>query len=428
MPSEEQHLHPADVADQLERLPIEEAQEQLRQMSHEEAAAVLAEVDEEARPELLHGLSAPELAHVIDEMANDDAADVIAELSPEHAKDVVEELSPEAKSRVTALLHYPPDTAGGIMSDQFIALRSDETVEDVLLTLRAQKDESPAISYLYVTNARRQLIGIISLRDLVFSPPFRRLAEIMNPDVKQVLVTDDQEKIARLFEHYHYMALPVVDEHRHLHGIVSSQQVMDVLREEATEDMQLMVGLSGEERVLTPWQRSLRNRLPWLCVNLATAFLAGAVIAIFESTIAKWAALAVFLPIIAGQGGNAGMQTLTVIIREMALGDMAPGDGWKALFKELLLGILNGLAIGIIVGVVGYMWKGNIVLGVIVGVAMLLNMVAAALSGVLVPYTLKWCKVDPALASSIFVTTVTDVGGFLFFLGLATLALKWFPL
>lgn len=425
---EEQHIHPADLADQLERLPIEEAQEQLRHMPTEEAAAVLAEVDEEARPDLLHGLSAPELAHVIDEMANDDAADVISELSPDQAKEVVEELSPEGKDRVTALLHYPPDTAGGIMSDQFIALKSHETVEEVLRTLRAEKDNSPSISYLYVINARRQLIGIISLRDLVFSPPARRIAEIMNPDVKCVLVTDDQESIARLFEHYHYLALPVVDEHRHLLGIVSGQQVMDVLREEATEDMQLMVGLSGEERIITPWQRSLRNRLPWLCVNVATAFLAGAVIAFFESTIAKWAALAMFLPIVAGQGGNAGMQTLTVIIREMALGETAPGDGWKALRKELILGILNGFAIGTIVGLVGYFWKGNFILGAIVGIAMLLNMVTAALSGVLVPYTLKWCKIDPALASSIFVTTVTDVGGFLFFLGLASLALKWYPL
>ncbi len=428
MSVDQRPIHPADMADQLERLSVDEAQEQLRHMSTEEAAAVLAEVDEEARPDLLTGMSAPELAHVIDEMENDEAADVIAELSPEHAREVVDELSPEGKDRVTALMHYPPDTAGGIMSDEFIALRSDETVEQVLADLRSRTAESPSVSYLYATNHRRQLVGIISLRDLVFSPPHRRISEIMNSDVKQILVNTDQESIARLFEHYHYLALPVVDEHRHLLGIVSAQQVMDVLREEATEDMQLMVGLSGEERVLTPWHRSIRKRLPWLCINLCTAFLAGAVIAIFEGTIEKWAALAVFLPIVAGQGGNAGMQTLTVIIREMALGNLAPGDGRKALYKEVILGALNGLAIGVLVGLVGYAWKGNVVLGVIVGIAMMMNMVAAALSGVLVPYGLRWFKIDPALASSIFVTTVTDVAGFLFFLGLAAIALKWFPL
>ncbi|MFN7138249.1 MAG: magnesium transporter [Limisphaerales bacterium] len=423
------HMHPADRADQLERLPVDEAQEQLRHMPIEEAAAVLAEVEEEARPELLQGLSAPELAHVIDEMNNDQAADVIAELPPEQAKEVVEELSPEAKDRVKALLHYPSDTAGGIMSDQFIALRGDGTVEQALQELRAKsEEESPSISYLYVTNAQEQLMGIVSIRNLVFSSPHRPIREIMDPDVKYLSVGDDQESIARLFEHYHYLALPVLDEGRRLVGIVSARQVMDVLREEATEDMQLMVGLSGEERALTPWQRSIRKRLPWLCVNLATAFVAGAVVSIFESTISRWAALAVFLPIIAGQGGNAGMQTLTVIIREMALGEMTKGDGRKALIKELILGLLNGLVTALLVGVVGYIWKGSLLLGVVVGVAMLLNMLAAALSGVLVPYTLKWCKVDPALASSILVTTVTDVAGLLFFLGLAALALQWFPI
>lgn len=425
---EQRHVHPADLADRLERLPTEEAQEELRHLPAGEAAAVLAEVEEQARPELLTGMSASEVAEVVDEMPTDEAADVIAELPPEQAKEVVEELSRDAKKRVTELLHYPPDTAGGIMSDQFIALHADQTVEQAIQRLRMHAEESPeGISYLYITDKHRKLMGIVSLRDIVFTRSDRRIAEIMNRDVKFVRVNDDQEKIAHLFEHYHYLALPVVDQHDHLVGIVSAQQVMDVLRQEATEDMQLMVGLSGEERALTPWQRSIRKRLPWLCLNLATAFLAGGVVAIFESTIAKWAVLAVFLPIVAGQGGNAGMQTLTVIIREMALGEMAPGDGRKALVKEILLGLLNGLAIGLLVGVVGYLWKGSALLGVIVGLAMLLNMCAAALSGVLVPYTLKLLKIDPALASSIFVTTVTDVAGFFFFLGLAALALHWFP-
>jgi magnesium transporter len=209
--------------------------------------------------------------------------------------------------------------------------------------------------------------------------------------------------------------------------MVSAQKAMDVIKEEATEDMQLMVGLSGEERALTPWQQSIRKRLPWLCINLATAFLAGAVVGIFEGTIAKWTALAIFLPIVAGQGGNAGVQTLTVIIREMALGELSIGDGRKALVKEVILGVLNGIAIGVLVGIVGYAWQGSIVLGVVVGAAMLLTMVAAALSGVLVPYTLKAMRIDPALASSIMVTTVTDVGGFFFFLGLAAMAMHWWP-
>jgi magnesium transporter len=426
---EQRAIHPADLADQLERLPVEEAQQTLREMPTDKAAAVLAEVDEEARPELLDGIPAPEVAHVVEEMATDDAADTISELSPEKAREVVEELSDEAKERLTTLLHYPPDTAGGIMSDRFISLRPELTAESALQHLRIRFEESPeGISYVYITDVRRKLVGIVSLRDLVFSKPHRLISDIMARDVKHVRVDDDQEKIARLFEHYHYLALPVLDAADRLVGIVSSKEVMDVLREEATEDMQLMVGLSGEERALTPWHRSIRRRLPWLCVNLGTAFLAAAVVSIFEDTIAKWAALAVFLPIVAGQGGNAGTQTLTVIIREMALGDLAPGDGRKAFIKELILSVLNGIAIGILVGVIGYVWKGSIVLGVVVAIAMVLNMIAAAVAGVLVPYSLKLFKIDPALASGIFVTTVTDVAGFFFFLGLAAMALRWYPL
>jgi magnesium transporter len=245
----------------------------------------------------------------------------------------------------------------------------------------------------------------------------------MSSEVKHVWVDDDQETIARMFQHYHYLAVPVLDRDRRLVGIVSASQVIEVLRSEATEDMQLMVGLSGEERARTPWRVSFPKRLQWLSINLVTAFLAGGVVGLFEGTIAKWTALAIFLPIVAGQGGNAGIQTLTVIIREMALGEMDKGDGWRALGKETLLGLLNGIAIGILVGIAGYFWKGSIALGVIVGVAMLLNMLAAALAGVLVPFTLRAFRIDPALASGILVTTVTDVAGFLFFLGLAGIAI-----
>ena len=247
----------------------------------------------------------------------------------------------------------------------------------------------------------------------------------MDRDVKFLWVDADQEEIARQFEHYHYMGLPVLERDRRLVGVVRASDVIEVAQAEATEDMQLMVGLSGEERALTPWQKSIGRRLPWLYVNLATAFLAAAVVNLFEGTIARWTVLAVFLPIVAGQGGNAGVQTLTVIIRDLALGEISMGDGRRALVKELMLGLMNGIAIGLVVGIGGYLWKGDWRLGTVVGVAMLLNMLAAALSGVLIPYGLKAMKVDPALASSIFLTTVTDVAGFFFFLGLAELGMRW---
>src|SRR5438477_675480 len=429
------HLHPADLADELQRLTPEQAQARLRSLPRDQAAAVVQELDDELRPRLLEGLSKKELSELVGDLPHNEAADVIGKLPKEQQTELIYKLPRDDQQEVTKLLQYPPDTAGGIMSDEFIALDADQTVEGCLKSLRPKAEEQPdrnvrlaSISYLYLTDDCKRLIGIVSLRDLVFSRPDRCIREMMNPDVKAVSVNDDQEKIARLFEHYHYLALPVVEKDGRLVGIVSAKAVMGVIQDEATEDMQLMVGLSGEERAFTPWQTSIRRRLPWLCINLGTAFLAGAVVQIFEGTIARWTALAIFLPIVAGQGGNAGAQTLTVIVREMALGEMSKGDGRRALIKEAILGVCNGLAIGVLVGVVAYFWKGKAMLGLIVGVAMLLNMIAAALSGVFVPYTLRAFKVDTALASSIFVTSVTDVAGFFFFLGLAAVMLHFFPL
>ena len=423
MSDEEIKQHPADVADQLERLPVEEAQETLRELPNEQRAAVLAEMEKDTWPEFLEGLPALEIVGLVGELPHHDAADVLASVSPERRGDVLNLLPRNERDQIARLMRYPEDTAGGIMTDEYIALREDMTIGEAqeLMRGRAEEVEGNYIAYLYVVNSESKLTGIISLHDLVFRAPERRIREILKRDVTHVWTDDDQEKIAQLFDHYHFMALPVLERDGRLVGIVQASQVIDVLRQEATEDMQLMVGLSGEERALTPWPTSMKRRLPWLCVNLGTAFLAAAVVGIFEETIAAWTALAVLLPVVAGQGGNAGAQTLTVIIRDMALGEISPGDGRKALLKEILLGVLNGLVIGVIVGIGSYLWKGDVSLGLVVAVAMVLNMVAAGMSGVLVPYTLKTLKVDPALASSIMVTTVTDVAGFFFFLGLAAL-------
>jgi magnesium transporter len=307
-----------------------------------------------------------------------------------------------------------------------VTLSTDESVERSQERLRnSETFLSDDISYLYVVDAKKALKGIVSFRDLVFAAPGSKVSAIMRQQVTCLRLWDDQEEISRQFAHYHYLGLPVLDDQDRVVGVVRSSDVLEIAREEATEDMQLMVGLSGEERVLTSWKKSLPRRLPWLLVNLATAFAAAAVVGMYEGVIAQWTALAVFLPIIAGQGGNAGMQTLTVIIRDMALGEISPGDGRRALVKELILGIANGLAIGLLVGAVSYLWKGSALLGWIVFAAMVLNQLAAGLAGVLIPFTLKRLRVDPALASSIFLTTITDVAGFFFFLSLAALAMRW---
>ncbi len=385
------------------------------------------ELEQEAYDGVAARASAKELAQLFAELPSNVVADLVGNLPEARRAEVLRALSGSHLHPVFQLLRYPPDSAGGIMSDRFIALREEMTVEEArnLLRTHAEEERAEDVGYLYVTDTNQRLVGVVTLRDLVFRRSDRKLREILNRNVQRLRVEDDQETIARQFEHYHYLGLPVVDRDNHLMGVVKASDALDIAQKEATEDMQLMVGLSGEEHALTPWTKSIRRRLPWLYVNLATAFLAAAVISYFESTIARWTALVVFLPIIAGQGGNAGMQTLTVIIRDLALGELPAGEGRRALVKELILALANGVAIGLVVGVIGWWWKGSAVLGLVAGGAMLLNQLAAASSGVVIPLGLRWFKIDPALASSIFLTTVTDVAGFFFFLGLAALALRW---
>jgi len=420
-------MHPADLADRLQRLEPEEARGILLELPAEKAAAALAEVEADRVPELFGVFPPAQLARFFPFMQPADAADALLELPPAVRRDTLAALPAQAADRLRSLLRYPEDTAGGVMSNRFIALRDDMTVEQVreLLRARAQEERTEDIAYLYVTDAQQRLVGIVGLRDLVFRRAERRMSEIMNRDVKFLRVDADQEELARQFGHYHYLGLPVLDSEGRLVGVVKASDALEVASKEATEDMQLMVGLTGEERSLTPWNVSVRRRLPWLYINLATAFLAAAVVSLFESTIARWTALAVFLPIIAGQGGNAGMQTLTVIIRDLALGELSEGDGRRALFKEIGLGLVNGLAVGLVVGLIGWWWKGSATLGLVACAAMVLNQIAAAASGVIIPLGLRALKMDPALASSIFLTTVTDVAGFFFFLGLAAMGLKW---
>lgn len=419
--------HPADIADALQELPTGEAVAQLRAMTTETASEVLTELDEEVAADITAQLSSAEIVHLVEEMPHDEAADITAELTPDQQYEVLSQLDPPESAKVTQLMRYPEDSAGGIMKDRFIAISANATIEEALQTIRHRgEEEFEGASYVYIVDEHQKLAGIVSIRDLVFRPSRRYLREVMSKDVRHVRVDMDQEEVARLFSQYHYMALPVVERDGQLVGVVEANQVIDVLREEATEDMQLMVGVSGEESAFTPWRRSLGMRMPWLFINLLTAFLAGGVIAFFEDTLARWTMLAVFLPVIAGQGGNSGMQTLTVTIRSMALGEMKGPFVRKVVVKELLIGLLNGLTIGLTVGVVGLAWNGSVLMGVIVALAMFLNVLAAAVAGTVIPLALRAAKFDPALSSSIFLTTVTDVAGFFFFLGLATLLIPMF--
>jgi len=331
----------------------------------------------------------------------------------------------KASGEVENLLEYAEQTAGRIMNPNVFALAEDMTVGEAITALQSSRDVE-MVFYLYIVDARRHLVGVTSLRRLLLVSPETPLKRIMTPEPISARVDMDQEEVARLVASYNLLAIPVVEESNKLVGLITVDDVIDVIKDEATEDLYRLAGVSSDERVFTPAGESLRKRMPWLIVNLATAFMAAAVVGIFQNTISAWVALAVFMPIVAGMGGNAATQTLTVIVRGIALGELTWGNSRKALNKELLVGVGNGLVVGTIAALVAWVMNGDPRLGIILALAMVVNLFVAGLAGTLIPLGLKAIKVDPALASAVFITTFTDVAGFASFLGLATLFLRYF--
>lgn len=422
-------MHSSDIADEIEDLDLEEVRRFLREFSDEKVAEILTELPAEMQTELFENMRVERVTEIIPEMYSDDAADALGNVSPERLRDIMDHLPDEDVEEITDLLEYDEDTAGGIMRKEVSAVLTSMTIGEAREAIRNDdEDDQDSAIYVYAVDENHRLQGVLRLRDLLFRDLRLTVGKVMNHEVRSISVNADQEGIANIFQKYNYIALPVVDDFGKLVGLVTSDDVIDVIQEEATEDMQRMVGLSGEEMVTTTWGRSVKNRLPWLAVNLVTAFLAAAVISMFEGTLVKYGMLVAFLPIIGGMGGNAGSQTLIIVVRSLALGEIEDNEWRRVLVKELIVGTVTGISIGLLVGLISWLWKGYFLIGVVVGLAMLLNMIAAALAGVLVPIGLRAVKVDPALASSIMVTTVTDVAGFLLFLSLASAALNLFPL
>lgn len=421
-------MHPSDIAGQLRGLKATKIREILRLLPDELTAEIIAELPLETSVQLFETMRLNRLSGIIGEMFTDDAADVLGQISSTRLREIMSRMTPEDAEQMRSLLRYPEDSAGGIMQAEFVAISEEWMISEAIEALQKHEtihEEDPF--YIYVIDKQERLRGVLRVRDLLFGNPKRKIKDLMNSEVRCVSVHADQEEIGKLFHRYHFASLPVVDDFQRLCGIVTADDAIDVIEEEATEDMQRMIGLSGEEMIDTPWNTAVKNRLPWLFVNLGTAFLAGFVVSSFQETIAQYAALAVFLPIIAGQGGNAGTQTLTILVRSLALGEIHLESQKRVLIKELSVGFLTGLATGLVVGIIGWLWKGNLVLGIIASVAMIGNLICAAIAGVLIPLGLKALKIDPALASAIMLTTVTDVIGFFLFLGLATLGFHHFP-
>jgi magnesium transporter len=422
-----QKQHPADLAQifsELSEKDREAAFSLLAERNGRLAMEAVSELGPEAGAALLATRSAEEIARLAQEIPSDDAAALIDNLPEELSAAVLDLMRPKESGVVENLLEYDEQTAGRIMNPHVFALSEDMTVGEAIAELQGNRDVE-MVFYLYVVDERRHLVGVVSLRRLLLVSPETPLKRIMTSDLISARVDMDQEEVARQVAAYNLLAIPVVDEENKLVGIITVDDVIDVIKDEATEDIYRLAGVSGDERVFTPAGESLRKRLPWLGVNLGTAFLAAGVVSLFTNTIDALPVLAVFMPIVAGMGGNAATQTLTVIVRGIALGELTFANSRKALVKEASVGIGNGVALGLVAATVAWLTRGDPILGMVLGAAMIINMFVAATAGVLIPLGLRAAKVDPALASAVFITTMTDVFGFFSFLGLATVFARY---
>ena len=421
-----QKQHPADLAQIFGDLPDrdrEAAFSLLAERNGRLAMETVSELGPEAGAALLATRSAEEIAKLAQEVPSDDAAALIDYLPEELSAAVLDLMRPKESGVVENLLEYDEQTAGRIMNPHVFALDEDMTVGEAIAQLQGSRDVE-MVFYLYVVDERRHLVGVVSLRRLLLVSPETPLKRVMTSDLISARVDTDQEEVARQVASYNLLAIPVVDEENKLIGVITVDDVIDVIKDEATEDIYRLAGVAGDERVFTaPWE-SFRLRFPWLALNLGTAFLAAGVVSLFEGTIGRMTALAVFMPIVAGMGGNAATQTLTVIVRGIALGELTWANARKALFKEISVGVANGIATGIIAAGVVWMFRSDPMIGVLLAAAMVINLFVAATAGTLIPLGLKAMKIDPALASTVFITTFTDVVGFASFLGLATLYLR----
>ncbi len=417
--------HPHDAARVLERLEPLEAWEALRLF------------DESLWPAIIEGFNSDYAARVLLEAPSQDSTDIVKELPSEVTADLLEYFPAEEKQglldelsdlhveELEELSSYEEDTAGSIMSPEFVSLREGATVDDALTRLRRMALVGQNVNYVYVLNDDSQLTGVLLMRDLVLSPPDKQLKDIMIKNVLRVYTSTPLSDVVDLLKERRLLAAPVVDDDEKLKGVISATQLVSELQEEGFEDAQKMFGAGEDESASSTAWFSIRKRFPWLTVNLGTAFLASLVVALFDDVIAQITILATFMPIVAGQGGNSGAQALAVTLRSLALGEIDAKQPRRVLVKEASVGLLNGVLMGIIAGFIAALVTGKPALGIVIFLAMITNLVAAGISGAGIPILMQRLGQDPAQSSNILLTTVTDCLGYAAFLGMAAIAKGW---
>ena len=418
-------LHQADVGDLVEALDPELRPRLVKLMGHDFDFSALTEVDATVREEILDELPPAAVAEGVRELDSDDAVAILADLPKEEQTEILEQLPPPERVALARSLFYPENSAGRRMQTEFTAVPPVWTVGRTIDYLRETSDLPDRFWEIYVVDPAGRLQGTVALDRLLRTKRPVPIAELIDEELHPVRVTDDQEDVARLFEHYDLVATPVVDGADRLVGVVTFDDIVDVIEQEAEEDIRALGGVGREEELSDPVLFVARGRFNWLLVNLATAFLASSVLGLFEGELQKMVALAVLAPIVASQGGNAATQTMTVAVRALATHELSSANVARLVLREVLVGLVNGLAFAVITGVAAAAWFKVPDLGVVIGLAMICNLLAGALGGILVPLALHRFHADPAISSGVFVTTVTDVVGFFSFLGIATL---WFGL
>jgi len=413
-------LHEADLADLIALLRPEQRGALIATLGDDFNAAALPELDEAVRDQVLEVMPTEQVAEALQQLDSDEAVYVIEDLDKEEQSDILAKLPSFERAQLERSLEYPEDSAGRIMQTDLIAVPPFWSVGQTIDFMRVAEDLPDRFYEVFVVDPAYHLIGSVALNRLLRSKRPVTIESITDRDIHPIQAEADQEEVARQFERYNLTSAPVVDQDKRLVGVITADDVVEVVQEEASEDILTMGGVAGESVTDSVW-RTTRHRFTWLLVNLGTALLAASVIGLFEATIEQMVALAVLMPIVASMGGNAGNQTMTVTVRALAMKDLGSANAYRVIGREAMVGLLNGLVFALLLGAVVYFWFGNDELGLVIAAAMVVNFVVAALAGIMIPLTLDYLDVDPAVASGVFVTTVTDVVGFFAFLGLAAL-------
>ncbi len=413
-------LHPADVADLLEQISGAERRQLLTRWSGSMDGEILSEIDESLREEIIQYLEPGILAEAVRELDSDDVVDLVEDLDQGQQDLILDSLSDADRVAVELSLTYPEESAGRLMQREVVRVPEDWTVGETIDFLRRESRLPEQFYHVILVDPRMRPTGYVTLGKLLGSPRTVPLLSIIEDSFRTIPVSQNEADVAYAFNQYHLISAPVVDQNDRLVGVITIDDAMAVLDEEAEEDILRLAGV-GDESVSDRTWKIARQRFPWLFVNLTTAILASLVISQFEAALTQIVALAVLMPIVASMGGNAGTQSLTVAVRALATRDLTGSNALRVLTREAVAGLLNGAAFALIMGVIAIFWFGTPILGLVIAVSMVVNLVVAALAGILVPLTLERAGVDPALASGAFVTTVTDVVGFFVFLGLAVL-------